>query len=74
VAADARSGDDNVHVQNTEAMVNALVAAIGRFPDDHPNRNHAITGNDAAASVYAADQVRRGESARTAAPAGAALP
>jgi dipeptidyl-peptidase-4 len=39
------SGDDNVHYQNTEAMVNALVAANKPFElMVYPNRNHAITG------------------------------
>jgi dipeptidyl-peptidase-4 len=39
------SGDDNVHYQNTEAMVNALVAANKPFSlMVYPNRNHAITG------------------------------
>ncbi|MGH7674169.1 MAG: alpha/beta hydrolase family protein, partial [Gemmatimonadales bacterium] len=39
------SGDDNVHYQNTEAMVNALIAAKRPFSlMVYPNRNHAITG------------------------------
>jgi dipeptidyl-peptidase-4 len=39
------SGDDNVHYQNTEAMVNALVAANRPFQlMEYPNRNHSIAG------------------------------
>jgi dipeptidyl-peptidase-4 len=37
------SGDDNVHYQNTEALVNALVAANKPFSMmEYPNRTHAI--------------------------------
>lgn len=43
------SGDDNVHYQNTEAMVNALVRAQRPFSlMVYPNRNHGI-GSDGAA-------------------------
>ena len=39
------SGDDNVHLQNTEMMVNALVVANRPFSlMVYPNRNHSITG------------------------------
>ena len=39
------SGDDNVHYQNTEAMVNALVSANKPFQlMVYPNRTHSITG------------------------------
>ena len=39
------SGDDNVHYQNTEAMVNALVAANKPFElMVYPNRTHSIAG------------------------------
>jgi dipeptidyl-peptidase-4 len=39
------TGDDNVHYQNTEAMVNALVAANRPFQMfSYPNRNHGIAG------------------------------
>jgi len=39
------SGDDNVHYQNTEAMVNALVAANRPFQlMEYPNRTHSISG------------------------------
>jgi len=39
------SGDDNVHVQNTEAMVNALVTANRPFQlMVYPNRTHSISG------------------------------
>jgi dipeptidyl-peptidase 4 len=37
------SGDDNVHFQNTEALINALVAADRPFSlMDYPNRTHCI--------------------------------
>ena len=37
------SGDDNVHYQNTEALINALVAANKPFTMmDYPNRSHCI--------------------------------
>jgi len=37
------SGDDNVHFQNTEAVINALVAANRPFTMmDYPNRTHCI--------------------------------
>ncbi len=39
------SGDDNVHYQNTEMMVNALVAANRPFQlMVYPNRTHSISG------------------------------
>jgi len=39
------SGDDNVHYQNTETMVNAFVAANRPFSlMVYPNRNHSISG------------------------------
>lgn len=41
------TGDDNVHLQNTEAMVNAFVAANAQFRlFTYPNRNHAIAGGN----------------------------
>lgn len=41
------SGDDNVHYQNTEALVNALVAANKPFQMmEYPNRNHGIFGGN----------------------------
>ena len=37
------SGDDNVHYQNSEALINALVAANKQFTMmDYPNRTHCI--------------------------------
>jgi dipeptidyl-peptidase 4 len=37
------SGDDNVHFQNSEAVINALVAANKPFSMmDYPNRTHCI--------------------------------
>jgi len=39
------SGDDNVHYQNTEMLINALVAANKPFTMmEYPNRNHALRG------------------------------
>jgi dipeptidyl-peptidase-4 len=39
------SGDDNVHYQNTESLVNALVRANKPFDMmEYPNRNHGIFG------------------------------
>jgi dipeptidyl-peptidase-4 len=41
------TGDDNVHVQNTEAMINALVAANRPFQlMEYPNRTHSISGGN----------------------------
>jgi len=41
-------GDDNVHYQNTEALVNALVAANKQFRFmEYPNRTHRISGGGA---------------------------
>lgn len=43
------SGDDNVHYQNTETMVNALVRAQRPFQlMVYPNRNHGIASDGAA--------------------------
>jgi dipeptidyl-peptidase-4 len=37
------SGDDNVHFQNSEAVINALVSAGRPFTMmDYPNRSHCI--------------------------------
>ena len=41
------TGDDNVHFQNTEAVVNALVAANRPFTMmAYPNRTHCICEGD----------------------------
>lgn len=41
------SGDDNVHYQNSEALVNALVKADKQFTMmEYPNRNHGIFGGN----------------------------
>ena len=41
------SGDDNVHFQNTEALVNVLIAANRPFTMmDYPNRTHCICEGD----------------------------
>jgi len=47
------SGDDNVHFQNTEAMVNALVAANRPFSlMVYPNRTHSISGGTTRQHLY----------------------
>ena len=47
------SGDDNVHFQNTEAMVNALVAANRPFSlMVYPNRTHSISGGSTRQHLY----------------------
>ena len=47
------TGDDNVHYQNTEAMVNALVAANRPFQlMTYPNRNHGIRGGTTSSHLY----------------------
>ena len=70
------SGDDNVHVQNTEAMVNALVAANRPFSlMIYPNRNHAITGGTTRQHLYTLlTRFVEENLPANAAPAGAALP
>jgi len=47
------SGDDNVHVQNTMEMINALVAANKQFNSFiYPNRNHGIYGGNTRLHLY----------------------
>lgn len=47
------SGDDNVHFQNTEMMVNALVAANRPFSlMVYPNRTHSISGGTTTQHLY----------------------
>jgi dipeptidyl-peptidase-4 len=47
------SGDDNVHVQNTMEMVNALVAANKQFDlFIYPDRNHSIIGGNTKLHLY----------------------
>ena len=47
------TGDDNVHYQNTEAMVNALVAANRPFQlMTYPNRNHGIRGGTTSQHLF----------------------
>jgi dipeptidyl-peptidase-4 len=41
------TGDDNVHYQNSEALINALVQADKQFElMSYPNRNHGIFGGN----------------------------
>ncbi len=41
------SGDDNVHFQNSQALVNSLVTANKQFAlMEYPNRNHGIFGGN----------------------------
>ena len=41
------SGDDNVHYQNSEALINALVTANKPFQMmEYPDRNHSISGGN----------------------------
>ncbi len=47
------SGDDNVHFQNTQAMINALVDADRPFSlMVYPNRNHSISGGATRQHLY----------------------
>jgi dipeptidyl-peptidase-4 len=48
------TGDDNVHYQNTEALINALVAANKPFTMmAYPNRSHGISeGTNTTRHVY----------------------
>jgi dipeptidyl-peptidase-4 len=47
------TGDDNVHFQNSIAMINALVAADVEFQTMiYPNRNHGIYGGNTRKHLY----------------------
>jgi dipeptidyl-peptidase-4 len=47
------SGDDNVHFQNTEALLNALVKANKQFQFmEYPNRTHSIAGGNTREHLY----------------------
>lgn len=47
------SGDDNVHYQNSEVLVNRLVAANKPFRlMEYPNRNHGIAGGNTRRHLY----------------------
>ena len=46
------SGDDNVHVQNTMRMVEALVQANKQFEDDLSRINHGIYGGNTSRHLY----------------------
>ena len=48
------TGDDNVHFQNTEEMVNALIKANKQFDTYfYPNRNHGISGGPTRLHLFA---------------------
>jgi dipeptidyl-peptidase 4 len=47
------SGDDNVHVQNSMEMINALVAANKQFDlFIYPDKNHSIYGGNTRLHLY----------------------
>jgi dipeptidyl-peptidase-4 len=47
------SGDDNVHVQNTMRLVEALVQANKQFDwAIYPDRNHGISGGNTRLHLY----------------------
>ncbi len=47
------TGDDNVHYQNSEALINALVAANKPFDFmSYPNRNHSISGGTTSVHLF----------------------
>ena len=47
------SGDDNVHFQNSQVLINALVKADKQFEMmEYPNRNHGIFGGNTRAHLF----------------------
>ena len=47
------TGDDNVHYQNSGALINALVAANKPFAFmSYPNRNHSISGGTTSVHLF----------------------
>ena len=47
------SGDDNVHYQGTEPLINALVAANKPFTMmEYPNRTHGIFGGNTRVHLF----------------------
>ncbi|HTO72921.1 MAG TPA: prolyl oligopeptidase family serine peptidase, partial [Gemmatimonadales bacterium] len=47
------SGDDNVHYQNSQALINALVKAGKPFDMmEYPNRNHGIFGGNTRVHLF----------------------
>jgi dipeptidyl-peptidase-4 len=47
------TGDDNVHLQNSQVLINALVAANKPFSFmEYPNRNHGISGGNTRVHLF----------------------
>jgi dipeptidyl-peptidase-4 len=47
------SGDDNVHYQNSQALINAMVKANKPFEMmEYPNRNHGIFGGNTRVHLF----------------------
>jgi len=47
------TGDDNVHFQNSQVLINALVAANKPFSMmEYPNRNHGISGGNTRVHLF----------------------
>jgi len=47
------SGDDNVHYQNSQSLINALVKADKPFEMmEYPNRNHSISGGNTRVHLF----------------------
>ena len=67
------SGDDNVHYQNSEALVNRLVQANKPFQMmEYPNRNHGIFGGNTRRHLF--EMLTRFLDERVMAPRGTAMP
>ena len=63
------SGDDNVHFQNSESLINALVAANKPFTMmEYPNRNHGIFGGNTRVHLFELLTRYLGENLLTPAP------
>ena len=67
------SGDDNVHYQNSEALVNRLVQANKPFEMmEYPNRNHGISGGNTRRHLF--EMLTRYLDEHVMNPRGAAVP